>query len=237
MKIPALSVSADFKYFFDLSISSLQREKNGELKREFDHLSKKRALNSFSIGLGPAYSFFTRRSDYTRKTRPWLDDHRVTTLYPDLGIGYYHYRLDATANLSWRAFRNKLSGYGASQELTRNSLSLELYKFLGDYHGFVPFVGGSLSLEKTRVREYEQGVLLLNRSNQYLSAGFIAGWDIRPTRTDWWGVRTNIRWYPFLKLDMPGNSRINVQQVELNFLQMILYPNRIFARTKKAEKK
>lgn len=236
MRIPALSVSADFKYFFDLSISSWQREKNGELKQEFDLLRKKHALNSLSIGLGPSYSFFTRRSDYNRKTKPFLDDHRVTTLYPDLGIGYYHYKLDATANLSWRAFRSRLSAYGSIQELRRHSFALELYKFLGDYHGFVPFAGGVLSLEQSRVREFEQGRLVLNRSHQYLSPGIIAGWDIRPTRTDWWGVRTNIRWFPFLKLDMPGESTINMQQVELNFLQMILYPNRIIARSQKKKR-
>lgn len=217
LKIPALSISADFKYFFDLSINTLQREKNGELKKEYDLLKKRKSLSSFSIGLGPSYSFFTRRSDYNRKVNPYLDDHRVTNLYPDIGVGYYNYRLDATVNFSWRSFRSKLSAFGKIQDVKRNSAGLELYKFFGDYHGFVPFIGGIISLENFRVKESDQGVLTFNRSYQLITAGVIAGWDIRPTRTDWWGVRTNIRWFPFMKLDMPGNTSISMQQVELNF--------------------
>lgn len=229
VKVPRLSFSADYKYFFDLSVSSLNRERKGELKQEYDRLKKRNALSSISVAMGPAYSFFCKTSGYNKTYRPFLDNHRVTVLYPDIGIGYYNFRLDAMANFSVRFFRSTLSAYGYTQVVKRNSYALEGYKFLADYHGFVPFVGAIASYEKYKVTETENGRETFVKNYSFLSPGFIAGWDIRPTRTDWWGVRTNIRYFPFLSLSMPGNSKLYMQQVELNFLQMVLYPGRIYA--------
>ncbi|MFM6925396.1 MAG: hypothetical protein ACKOU7_07815, partial [Ferruginibacter sp.] len=96
-----------------------------------------------------------------------------------------------------------------------------------------PFFGAVASYEQFRVRETENGVETYKRTYEMIAPGLIAGWDIRPTRTDWWGVRTNIRFFPGLTLGMPGNSRMSMQQVELNFLQMILYPGRIIAGSSK----
>lgn len=233
VKVPPFSVSVDYKYFFDLSLSSLKRERSGALQDEYKLLKKRKALSSVSLALGPAYSLFSKSSLYNKTYKPFLDEHRVSALYPDIGIGYYHYKLDASINLSYRFFSSTLRAYGFTQQVKRNSLALEAFKFLGDYHGFVPFVGAIASFEKFRVRETENGVETFKRTYEFISPGFIAGWDIRPTRTDWWGVRTNIRFFPDLSLAMPGNSKMNMQQVELNFLQMVLYPGRIIAGSSK----
>ena len=226
MAIPAFSFSADYKYFFDLSVNSLRREQRGELKAEYEMLKKRKKLNSVSLALGPAYSFILGRSSYNLNHKPYLHDHQVTALFPDIGLGYYHYRYDAAVNLSLRFFRSNLYAYENDQKVKRTSIALELYKFLGDYHGFVPFVGGMISREDIRVQEFEKGIETYRNSRQFLSPGIIAGWDIRPTRTDWWGVRTNIRYFPWLNLKMPAGGQINLQQIELNLLQMVLYPGR-----------
>lgn len=229
VKVPPFSVSVDYKYFFDLSLSSLNRERSGALQQEYNLLRKRKALSSVTLALGPAYSFFCKTSGYNKTYKPFIDEHRVSTVYPDIGIGYYNYKLDATVNLSSRFFSSTLKAFGYTQQVKRNSLALEAYKFLGDYHGFVPFIGAIASYEKWRVRETENNAETFKRNYEFIAPGIIAGWDIRPTRTDWWGVRTNIRFFPDLTLAMPGNSRMNMQQVELNFLQMILYPGRIYA--------
>jgi len=237
VKVPPLSISIDYKYFFDLSLSSLKRQRNGELEKEFKLLRKNKALSSVTLALGPAYSFFSKNSDYNNTNKPFLDDHRVSKVYPDIGIGYYHYKLDATINLSNRFFSSMLNAYGYTQKVKRNSIALEVFKFLGDYHGFVPFIGGVISYEKFRVRETENETETFKRNYGFVSTGIIAGWDIRPTRTDWWGVRTNIRFFPGLKLDMPGGSKLNMQQVELNFLQMVFYTGRIYTTILKKKSK
>ena len=78
MRIPALSVLADFKYFSILD--QFWQRKNGELKQEFDLLRGKHALNSLSIGLGLLLFFYPAVGLQPNKAFP--DDHRVTTLYP-----------------------------------------------------------------------------------------------------------------------------------------------------------
>lgn len=228
LKVPPFTFSIDYKYFFDLSVNSLERQKKGELQQEYETLKKKKMLSSFFVAAGPAYSFIVKRSSYNKASKPFLGDHRVTSLFPDIGIGYYNYRADAAANLSLRFYKSGLNAFGYSQEIRRNSVALELYKFLGDYHGFVPFAGAVLSYEKIRIKEAAAGNTTYEHTHKLLSPGLIAGWDIRPTRTDWWGVRTNIRYFPFLEAGMPGDKKISLQQFELNFLQMVLYPNRMY---------
>jgi len=227
ISVPQITFSIDYKYFFDLTLSSLKRIENGELKQEFDLLKSKKSLSSFYIALGPAYSFFTQNSSYNTANRPYLDNYNISNLYPDMGLGYYNYKLDACLNLSWRNFKTSLSAYNVSQHVHRNSIAIEFYKFIGDYHGFVPFVGGIISNENFEVTENDASSKTLNEKFSFFTGGLIIGWDIRSTRTDWWGVRTNIRYFPGLNLTLNNGYNINMNQIELNFLQLILYPNRI----------
>ena len=230
--IPVLSFNVDYKYYFDLSTTSLKQEKNGELESNFQLLKKHKSLNSFSLALGPAYSFMLGTSTYNEKNRPYLDDHQISRIYPDIGLGYYHYKWNANLNLSWRFFTSKLSAYNVEQSVRRNSLALEAYKFMGDYHGFVPFVGAIVSYERFTFKESDAGNMIYNFTDHFFAPGIIVGWDIRPTKTDWWGVRTNIRYFPNLQFDVAQQGTINMEQIELNFLQMVLYPNRIYTYLK-----
>ena len=123
--------------------------------------------------------------------------------------------------------KSNLSGYGDYQKLTRRSVSLELFKFVGDYHGFAPFVGLSASLEKLQVLE-----LILSEVHEHESEGvhpgIVFGWDIRPNDIQSWYLRTNLRWYPTLELDTHAESRIDFSQLEFNFIQLVIFPNRLF---------
>ena len=44
---------------------------------------------------------------------------------------------------------------GFEQIIKRNSLNFETYKYLWDYHGFVPHIGGGIAYEKIRLMETE----------------------------------------------------------------------------------
>ncbi len=223
---PPLSLNVDFKYYIDFSISSYKRELNGENKRILETLTANKKRSSFFIAVGPAYSFILSRSSYNKEVRPYLDDYKITSIFPDLGIGYYNYGTDAALNLSYRFYSASLNGHGVQQSVNRNSLGLEAYKFLGDYHGFVPFIGPIFSLESISAKEFENGVPIFSKQRDFIAGGIIAGWDIRPTRTDWWGIRTNIRYFPKLESTIDGIKSLNLSQLELNFLQLVIYPNR-----------
>ena len=189
-------------------------------------------LSSIFLAAGPAYSFIIGNSSYNRDIRPYLDDYKTTSLFPDLGIGYYNYHLDAAVNISSRFYSVSLSGFDVYQKVNRTSFGLELYRFVGDYHGFVPFIGPILTYEIINGLEIESGKTVFNHGSNFLSGGVIVGWDIRPKRTDWWGIRTNIRYFPFLKLPATLGKHLDLQQIELNFLQLILYPGRFNAKLK-----
>jgi hypothetical protein len=193
----------------------------------YEKLKKSKQLSSISIVAGPAYSFFTGSSSYNKIHRPYLDDYKLSSIFPDLGLGYYFFKSDATVNLSYRFFKTHLTAFDVQQSVTRKSIALEAFKFFGDYHGFVPFTGLILSRELIHVKEVESGVTIINNSRNFWTPGIIVGWDVRPTKVDWWGVRTNIRYFPFLQVDMPANREIDFQQIEVNFLQLVLYPSRL----------
>ena len=159
--------------------------------------------------------------------RPYLDDYKITGFFPDLGLGYYHYKSDAALDLSYRSYSVSLIGFDIDQSIIRKSFALELYKFLGDYHGFVPFIGPLVSRENFNVTETESVAVTLEKTYNFWAAGIIAGWDIRPRRVDWWGVRTNIRYFPILDLELNSSAGFSLNQIEVNFLQLIIYPNRL----------
>jgi hypothetical protein len=227
LRTPSLGFNLSYKYFVDLSLSNLKSDKSSNATGSDGDADKIERSNSIFFAFGPAYSFFTSRSSYNKVTRHYLDDYRIVGLFPDLGIGYYHYKMDAAVNLSVRWYTASLEGFGVKQKLKRRSLALETYKFLGDYHGFVPFLGPVLSYEEITLQEKEQGNTIFNHRYTLWQPGIIAGWDIRPKRADWWSVRTNIRYFPFLKLKSQSPYSFSLQQIEVNFLQWVVYPGRL----------
>ncbi|MBY0426728.1 MAG: hypothetical protein K2Q22_13900, partial [Cytophagales bacterium] len=228
LNVPNFSFNVDYKYFFDFSVVSLKKDKNGENEKLMEKLRKTKSLNSFMVSAGPAYSFFVGHSSYNSTFRPYLDDYRISEIYPDVSVGYYHQNWDVGANLSYRNVQATLQAYGTSQTVKRHSVAIEGFKFFWDYHGFVPFVGLSLSHESIYFRETDPSGVKFDQWNNFFTPGLVGGWDIRPTRSDWWGIRTNIRYYPFLQWHVQNGTNIDLQSLELNFLQLVLYPNKMY---------
>lgn len=224
LSTPHLAFVIDYKYFFDLSFRPSSAPNEG-LAKGSDKGQQK--LNSFFVAAGPAYSFLLSRSSYNTSMRPYLDDYKITSLFPDLGLGYYHYKRDAALNISYRGYSMELKGFDVQQSVKRRSFAFELYKFVGDYHGFVPFIGPLVSRERFGVKETQSGVTTIDNQYDFWAAGVIGGWDIRPRRIDWWGVRTNIRYFPGLNLKLTGSHSLALSQLEVNFLQLIIYPTRL----------
>ena len=116
----------------------------------------------------------------------------------------------------------------ATQELKRSSIGLEVTKFLFDYHGFVPFVGPYVGYETLSFEENFEGQLTHDVTDEQIGYGIAFGWDIRPNRLQTWILRTNLRWFPDLKLQIEGDAEISFDNVEFNFIQLILFPGRLF---------
>lgn len=206
--------------------SGLERDvRSGAMARYTDSLRAAGRLSGPSIGVGLSSLILTGPATYNRESRPWLATRPRGTPALDVGLGWYFDRPDVHVNLAWRQGRFDTDAYGFQQENRRRSLAVEAYKFLGDYHGFVPFIGPVLGWERLSVRETDATVVVTDAARELLAPGITFGWDIRPTRAQPWILRTNLRWFPRLRAPVPGGEQA-FDQLEFNFIQLVWYPRR-----------
>jgi hypothetical protein len=199
--------------------------KSGAWGRREARLRSAGKLSGPSLAIGVSSPILTGSSAYTRTERPFLSDRAPGAPMLDLGLGWYHDGLDAHVNLAWRRARFESEAFAFTQAATRRSIALEAFKFLGDYHGFVPFVGPVVSLERLAVEETDAGQRVTDVSRNLVAPGVTFGWDIRPTRAQSWILRTNLRWFPNLRVPLENGTH-SLDQLEFNFIQLVWYPGR-----------
>jgi hypothetical protein len=122
--------------------------------------------------------------------------------------------------LAARSMGFKTEAFDHKIKMNRNVISLEAYKFLFDYHGFVPFVGTMFSLENLNVNE--NGI---KKSETKPALGIVFGWDIRVTKTGTSLLRTNLRYTPNLNLKIEG-EKMMFDHLEFNFIQWVHFLGR-----------
>ena len=199
------------------------REENKEANKIFS-ASNERGL---FFALGPSSAFPQLSSEYITALYPFLDDKSFPTIFPDVSVGYHFTKLDLITALSFRPMRQKRNALGFLQKIKRNSFNLEAYKFLFDYHGFVPYLGVGLGFENISVVESDRGTSLPTSTYNKLSPNITFGWDIRPSvKGDWWILRTNLRYFPFLSIERQSR-KLSLQHLEFNFIQFVFYPQRL----------
>jgi hypothetical protein len=146
----------------------------------------------------------------------------------DFGLGYYWHRPDLQVNLTWRANQSTQSAYGIAQTFERKALTLEGFKMLFDYHGFVPFIGPAVSYEWLDVNVRDVNGTLEAGKTTGFRPGITIGWDIRPNRLQLWTLRTNLRYFPNLNVNLPNGGLVRMSQLEFNFIQMVIHVDRFF---------
>jgi hypothetical protein len=227
IRLPKLTAWLGYRYTIDATAGLDYAERSGAIERMERRMDSVGALSTFSVAIGPSSAFTMSRSSHNRIERPYLDDRIPTDLFPDLSVGYYIDPIDAAIDLSYRPISSSQSGYGAVQESSRKVLSLEAIKFLADYNGFVPFVGLGIGREWLRFRESDGGTLVTDERRETWAPGIVFGWDIRPTRAEWFLLRTNLRYTPGLKIETAHGRDVAFDHLEVNFIQLLLYPARM----------
>ncbi|MEM8908266.1 MAG: putative sulfate exporter family transporter [Bacteroidota bacterium] len=172
-------------------------------------------------------AWWLKKSSYNKAERPFIPRYS-TSIMPDIALGYYFHRPDFNIALNYRGYDGTVNVYGAIQEVSRHSIALEVAKYVGDYHGFAPFVGPVLSYERLGFKETFNRIPMHNIKDNRLAYGLVFGWDIRPDRRQMFLLRTNLRWFPNLKIDVAEGQAMDLDNIEFNFIQLILFPNRIF---------
>jgi outer membrane protein W len=228
-ELPTLMFNATYKYTLETTASTERNWYNGKTKATTDALAKAKKLNAFSLAAGPSSAFNIGESSYLKDNSPFLGKHSFN-VFLDLGVGYYFYKPDIHLNLAYRANGGTEKGYGLTNTVSRKALTLEAYKFLGDYHGFVPFVGPNVSYENLTVNEQDGTKTPVSGSFKGVKAGITFGWDIRPDNLQSWILRTNLRWQPNLGVNMPDGKQVRMDQLEFNFIQLVIYPERLWGK-------
>jgi len=229
LELPNLNVNVGLKYLMEASSRPLS-----SIEKHNQKLARRKKYNAFYVGIGPSGTFGTQTlSQFNTENYPFLNERTRFTGFWDITLGYYLHRPDLNIGFSSRNMAESVDAYGIEQNLRRKSLALEVYKFLGDYHGFVPFLGLTLSNENLTFenKDRRESNTWKIYSEQKAAVGIIFGWDIRPTRSDWWILRTNLRYTP-VSMKAEG-KKVSFDYLEFNVIQFTMFPERVVALLKK----
>ncbi|MEO0470869.1 MAG: hypothetical protein AAF206_14675 [Bacteroidota bacterium] len=227
--LPPLLGTISYKYMFDTTLGAEKGWESGQTKKVTERRAAAKKLNGFYLGAGMSSAFWLSESSYNESERPYIEKYN-TSIMPDFTLGYYLHQPDINLAIGYRGYGSSTSAYGAVQRLNRKSFVLEGTKYLFDYQGFAPFVGPALSYENLSFVESFEGERTFDVQEAKVSYGLTFGWDIRPDRIQNFILRTNLRWYPNLFLDLEPGSRVSFNNLEFNFIQLIIYPNRMFRK-------
>jgi len=217
--------SLSYRYMLDTSLSAEKTWESGTTKKLTDKLASEGKLNNLFIGVGPSAAFALGDSNYNTEERPFLPEV-INNTFMDFSLGYYLHNPDLNFSVNYRGYKGSNDAYKLKQSTQRQSIGFEITKMFGDYHGFVPYAGPIVSLEKLSLNETYGGETVHDISDNKVAMGLTFGWDIRPNRIQSFLLRTNLRWYPQLNLEVTEGKMISFNALEFNFIQLVYYPGR-----------
>ncbi len=191
-----------------------------QLNAMHEVLKKENKLSSWYLGIGPSAGLQISKSPYLELNQPELYNDFFGGFTPDITFGRFFAQPDINVGIAFRTIGDELKGFDTSIKLRRYSYMIEGSKYLFNYLGFVPFVGVTGSVE-----QLSANVNGVDYRVTKSAIGFVAGWDIRVTKTGTSLLRTNIRWVPDLHLDIDGDKMM-FDHLELNFIQWVHFIGR-----------
>ena len=228
LEFPGTFIEVGIVRYFDFTLSDEKGWKSGETGRRAKELAAQKKLNTLSLAISPSSAFFLRAPSNTLDNRISLPRHKSSVLL-DFGLGYLFYNSRLHIGLRYKDYTSNAVSYERENVLRRTSIALEGFKFIWDYNGFVPFIGPSISYDRWLTADFEGNTQVDETvRTEMISPGIIVGWDISTSPLETWTLRTNLRYFPFQKItDVEGN-RVNVDQFEFNFIELVIYPQRFF---------
>jgi hypothetical protein len=222
IQVEPLNVRFGVLRYMDTDASMGTPRAVGQQNIRYRLLEKAGKLSCWYRGIGPSTALQMSKSPFFQEKYPALANDMLNSfLLPDITYGYHFAKPDINVGLAGRAMLFGTGAFGDKFRAGRATLALEAYKFLFDYHGFVPFAGPMLSVEHLWLRH--NGAQLASDTKPAL--GLVFGWDIRVTKTGTGLLRTNLRYTPRLSLDVQG-KKLMYDHLEFNFIQFVRFIGR-----------
>lgn len=222
---PPLFASLALKFMFDTTVGAEESWESGRTQTWIEGLAEEGKLDGFFIGAGLSSAWWMGKSSYNEENRPYIKNYGIS-LMGDFSVGYYWHKRDINLAVNYRGYGEGADVYGVRQSLNRRSIGLELTKYVLDYHGFDPFIGPIITNERLSFAESFEGVVTQDVEETKINWGITFGWDIRPDRNQSMILRTSLRWFPNLDLGV-GSDAISFDNIEFNFIQLVVFPNRL----------
>ncbi|MEZ4826163.1 MAG: hypothetical protein R3C61_07690 [Bacteroidia bacterium] len=228
IQTPPLYASVSWRMMLETTLSAEKDWESGKTQEVTQILAEKKKLNGFFIGAGMSSAWWLGKSKYNQAWDAAIPRNGISIM-PDFAMGYYLHNPDINFSASYRRYGYGIETYGVIQRSVRQSFAFEVTKYLFDYHGFAPFAGPVVSFENlTFAEKYTTGAVK-EIQDQLPGYGLTFGWDIRPNRLQAFLLRTNLRYFPRLVLkENPGEYDVSFRNIEFNFIQLIVYPGRMF---------
>lgn len=220
VELSPFSFNLSFLRYTDSDRSLRQKGSAGKMNADHEALKSGKRLSTWFIGIGPSAALQTSKSPYLENNFPYFYDEYASSIMPDFALGRYFYKPDLNVNLIYRGYSNRYEGFDSNIRTQRQSIGLESVKFLFNYLGFVPFVGPVVSYESLST-----SVNGTNYNESQWAFGVTFGWDIRVTRTGSSLLRTNLRYYPDLQMNIQG-EKMMFDHLEFNFIQWVYFIGR-----------
>jgi hypothetical protein len=181
---------------------------------------------SLYVAAGPSSNWNLGSGTFIEQHRPALAGTHVGVM-PDFAVGYEYAPWKVDAHVAWRPmWGGGASGYGSTDDTTRQAVAVEVLKIFGNFNGFQPFVGPSLDVSWLTY-DGTGAAGTAHASGTRVTPGLLVGWDIRPRERHWWTLRTSLRFYPpgMLELTEPATGQtVRFPSVEFNFIQLVFFP-------------
>ena len=193
-RLESPTISLRIKRAWDVSLSA-RRHAKGDLPR---------GVYPY-IGIGPSSAWLTRTSNNSNAP----DIRENPTVLPEVSAGLNikgggGQGVRNIVNLSLRPQKIKTD----DGNYKNRSISLEAMRSFGDYHGFVPFAGLSVS---------QNALSFKGRDERITRPGIVFGWDILPDHGTNFMLRTTLRYYN--KIAMRDGTQF--PNFEFNFIQAV----------------
>ncbi len=227
-ELPRGYFSVGMVKFFEGTLREEKDTQSGKMKRMEEQLRQENKLNSFSVGFAPSGAYSLLAPHYPGdELRQSLPRHKGTMVW-EYSLGYLMHDAGLHVGVTYRDYTSDVESFDFEHIMRRRSVAFEVLKFIGNYQGFVPFVGPTLSFDRWAVGEFLNNKQIGDTQRTAMfSPGIIFGWDILASPLETWVLRTNLRYYPFQKIRDADGTTMRVDQFEFNFIQLVIYPNRL----------